>query len=191
VKLSGGRIIYSYRDSNDQTYIASSDLSGSARNVASLGLGGMSVGGFDADDDQVAYVLRNCQGRPTIWTESLSASVSSLQAEGCPVKFVSKRARVDRKRRNATVRIRCSRGCEGAIELERTKRIFRTEMVGRKHISFPASRKTRKVKIKLRRGTRRALKRRKRFIVGAFAEVQYRTDTRILPEEFRALRLGR
>ena len=126
-------------------------LDGSAaRRVLAIDTPG-AIRASDWNGSRTLYVLDECDGRRTAWSDDGAARGERERGE-CPASIVSRRLRL--RRRSVVVRVRCPAGCRGFMSLT----IRRRGVALGRSFAVPRGR-TRGVRLVLHRGGLRTLAR--------------------------------
>lgn len=112
VAIDGGRIVYLGWEGFFRT-LRAVGADGTAQDLVTFGR--VQPGGFDFAGERVAWAARDCGGDEALFTASLPEAPLDAGSINCRARFGA--GTVPVRRRIATVRLRCPRGCSGELSL--------------------------------------------------------------------------
>jgi hypothetical protein len=148
VRATDGRIVHA-APARGGTVLRVSTLDAGSRDLVDLGT--VEHTPFDADATHAAYGLRTCDGRTQLVLIRLTSALGPAPDPRCPA-TVARRPLRPSARGRVSVRLRCPRGCTGAVALKRNGGLLTTE-------SFVARPGPRRVVLALGQRLRRTLRR--------------------------------
>jgi hypothetical protein len=184
VELAGTRVLYTAGAGHRSTLTAV-DAQDERQRI--LRFGNVRLGGVDAEERRIAYVVRLCSGHGRIMVQRLDEPVVSAGSPRCPVSLPARRLLASRSGR-LRVPVRCPRGCDGFLYVSPLSRSRSYLDLLEKSFRLPPGR--RYVGARLRHVGRRLLRSRGRLRVQVSAAVYDRAfDYRVVNR--RALLLHR